>query len=108
MKHGYYDFRAGKWMPIKCPICGNADFEYESYGEFGIGTVERHGYCDKCGYAVEQAYSPVYEGFCALKRGWKGYDGVYHEKNYKRHRRVRRKHLDRVKRVDQSLVVKYI
>jgi hypothetical protein len=35
-------------------------------------------------------------------------DGVYHEKNYKRHRRVRRKHLDRVKRVDQSLAVRYI
>lgn len=87
------------------------DYKYESCDTEFWGasvTAEQYGDCDKCGYTIRQAYSPVYEGFYDLKRGWKDSDGVYHEKNYKRHRRVRRKHLDRVKQVDQSWVVRYI
>ena len=103
MKHGYYDFRAGKWIPIKCPICGDEDYEYESYNtEFwgAIVTAEQHGYCRKCGYTIEQAYSRPVEFFDDIKRGYKDLSGVYHEKNYKRHKRVRRKHWDKAKLVD--------
>ena len=111
MKHGWYNFTTGEWMPIKCPICGNIDYDYKSYDTEFWGasvTAEQYGDCDKCGYTIRQAYSPVYEGFYDRKRGWKDSDGIYHEKNYKRHRRVRRKHLERVKQVDQSSVVRYI
>lgn len=84
----------------KCPICGNADYEYESYGEFGIGIVERHGYCEKCGYCVEQAYTPVCEFFLDTHKGWKDSDGKYHEKNIKRHKRIRKKNKDRIKGIE--------
>lgn len=102
----YYNFLTGKWEAQKCPICGNPKYHYSSYDTEFWGasvTAEQHGYCDKCGYAIEQGYSPVYEGFIDTKRGWKDGNGVYHEKNYKRHRRVRCKHMDKVKRVDKTL-----
>ena len=50
-----------------------------------------NGYCDRCGYTVEQAYSPVYEAFYDIKRGFKDVSGRYHSKNVKRHKRIRRK-----------------
>ena len=107
----YYNPLTKKWERYKCPICGSYSYKYERYvTEFwgGMVTVEQYGDCDKCGYTIRQAYSSVYEGFVDCKRGWKDYEGKYHEKNYKRHRRVRRKHMDRVKQVDQSLVVRYV
>lgn len=76
---------------IECPICHSKTFEYVSYSEYGWGTVEQHGYCHRCGYIVEQAYSPVYEAFWDVKRGFKLPDGHYVGKNVKRHKRIRRK-----------------
>ena len=76
---------------IKCPICKSKTFEYCSFSEYGFGTVEQHGYCDRCGYIVEQAYSPVYDAFYDIKKGFKDTFGRYHSKNVRRHRRIRRK-----------------
>ena len=76
---------------IKCPICKSKTFEYVSYSEYGIGTVEQHGYCHRCGYIVEQAYSPVYDGFWDIEKGFKHPQQGYVEKNIKRHKRIRRK-----------------
>lgn len=76
---------------IQCPICHSKTFEYVSCSEECYGTVEQHGYCDRCGYTIEQSYSPVYEAFYDIKRGYKDALGRYHPKNVKRHRRIRRK-----------------
>lgn len=76
---------------IECPICYSNTFEYISYSEECYGIVEQHGYCDRCGYRVEQAYSPVYEAFLDIKRGFKDALGNYHPKDVKRHKRIRRK-----------------
>lgn len=76
---------------IECPICHSKTFEYVSYSEECYGTVEQHGYCDRCGYTIEQSYSPVYEAFYDIKRGYKDALGIYHPKNVKRHKRIRRK-----------------
>ena len=82
-----------------CPVCGSKEYGYESYSEFGWGSVEQYGYCDKCGYTIEQAYSPVYEFFSDLRKGYKDMGGTYHEKNEVRHKRIRRKHWDNAKRI---------
>ena len=74
-----------------CPICNSKTFEYVSYSEEYWGTVEQHGYCSRCGYRIEQAYSPVYVAFWDIKRGFKDSLGNYHPKNVKRHKRIRRK-----------------
>lgn len=76
---------------IQCPICHSKTFGYISYSEECYGTVEQHGYCDRCGYTIEQSYSPVYEAFYDIKRGYKDALGRYHPKNVKRHKRIRRK-----------------
>ena len=76
---------------IECPICHHQTFEYISFSEECYGTVEQHGYCDKCGYTVEQVYSPVYEAFYDIKKGYKDELGRYHPKNDKRHKRIRRR-----------------
>ena len=76
---------------IKCPICNAKTFEYVSYSEECYGTVEQHGYCSRCGYIVEQAYSSVYEAFWDVKHGFKHPSGYYVPKNVKRHKRIRRK-----------------
>ena len=78
-------------MLINCPICGSKTFDYISYSEYGWGTVEQHGNCSRCGYIVEQAYSPVYDAFHDIKRGFKDAQGNYHPKDVKRHKRIRRK-----------------
>ena len=83
-----------------CPICDSENYKYECYKEDVWGAwivVEQHGHCQDCGYWIEQAYSPVYEGFTDCKRGWRDYDGKYHPKNVRKHRRNRRKHLKKVK-----------
>ncbi len=46
-------FKKGK----KCPICGYKKYRYTRYTEMDWGTVEQHGYCERCGYTIEQAYS---------------------------------------------------
>lgn len=76
---------------IKCPICDSETFEYFSMSEYGWGTVEQHGNCSRCGYIVEQAYSPVYDAFWDVERGYKHPELGYIEKNVKRHKRIRRK-----------------
>ena len=76
---------------IECPICKSSTFEYVSYSEEYWGIVEQHGFCNRCGYRIEQAYSPVYEAFLDVKRGFKDYLGNYHPKDVKRHKRIRRK-----------------
>ena len=53
--------------------------------------VEQHGYCDRCGFMVEQVYSPSFECFSDRKKGFKDYKGIYHAKNVKKHKRARRK-----------------
>ena len=76
---------------ISCPICKSKTFEYFSYSEWGWGIVEQHGYCARCGYTVEQAYSSVYDGFLDIKKGFKDGNGKYISKDVKRHKRIRRK-----------------
>lgn len=76
---------------IDCPICGSNTFNYISYSEYCWGIVEQHGYCNRCGYIIEQAYSPVHEAFWDIKKGFKDSSGKYHPKNVKKHKRIRRK-----------------
>ena len=76
---------------IECPICKSETFEYISYSEYGIGTVEKHGLCHRCGYIVEQAYSPVFEAFWDVKRGFKHPTLGYIPRDVERHKRIRRK-----------------
>ena len=83
LRHGY--------KFIKCPVCESQTFDYISYSEYGRGTAEQHGYCDRCGYIVNQAYSSVFEAFYDTKKGFKNYFGEYYPKNVKKHKRVRRK-----------------
>lgn len=75
---------------IKCPICKRQTFDYVSYSEECYGIVEQHGYCDSCGYTVEQAYSSVLHGFRDLSKGFRDCNGKYHKKNVKKHKRIRR------------------
>ena len=69
---------------IKCPMCESQTFDYCSYSEC-YGAVEQHGYCDRCGYTVNQAYSSVFEAFYDTKKGFKNYFGEYCPKNVKKH-----------------------
>ena len=76
---------------MKCPICNSHKFKYEEHSE-SIGTVEQHGYCDTCGYIIEQAYSSVYYGFDFSRR--KGYklNGKWCGKNIRKRKRMKRKY----------------
>jgi len=49
-------------MGIKatCSVCG-AENDYFSFAE-DIGTVEKHYFCENCGFFVEMAYSPELRG----------------------------------------------
>ena len=76
---------------IECPICHAKTFDYVSYSEDLYGTIEQHGYCDRCGYRIEQVYSPTLVAFVDIKRGFKSPFGGYIPKNVKRHKRIRRK-----------------
>ena len=40
---------------------------------------------------IEQVYSPYFECFSDRKKGFKDYNGIYHAKNVKKHKRARRK-----------------
>ena len=96
------------WYKIEeCPICKSKTFEYVSYSEYGWGIVEQHGHCHRCGYIVEQAYSPVYDAFWDIQRGFKLASGKYVPKNIKKHRRIRRK--KNIKNIEVNpLWIKYI
>lgn len=81
-----------EWSEIKsCPICNSETFEYFSYSEEMWGIVEQHGHCHRCGYVIEQTYSPVYEAFWDVTRGFKHPYGYYVPRNVERHQRIRRK-----------------
>lgn len=76
----------------KCPVCNYSKYKYIAYSEYGIGTVEQHGYCNRCGYIIEQAYSKPIDGFIPInKRGYKGYEGIYYENNKRKRKRMKRK-----------------
>lgn len=78
----------------KCPICGYKDYRYVSYSEECFGIVEQHGYCERCGYIVEQAYSEVVGGLeLDRTRGYRNaYTGEYLSNNKRKRRRMRRKY----------------
>lgn len=76
----------------RCPICGFKKWKYVSYAEECYGTVEQHGYCARCGYTVEQAYSQPIVGFeLNQTRGCK-YNGKWHGKNTRKRKRMKRKY----------------
>lgn len=78
---------------INCPICNYDKYEYKSYTENGWGVVEQYGYCDRCGYMIDQCYSRPIDGFCPpRKRGGKGYLGVYYPKNSRKRKRIKRRY----------------
>ena len=90
-----------------CPICGFKGYKYEYWTEYGIGVVERHGYCDRCGYTVEQAYSGVIDGFMPdITRGYKDYQDNYHPKNTRKRTRMRRKY--NIKRSNRDYLLQFI
>lgn len=92
---------------IECPICESKTFEYMSYSEYGWGIVEQYGHCHRCGYIIHQAYSPVYDAFWDVKRGFKLPSGKYVPKNIKKHKRIRRK--KNIKNIEVNpLWIKYI
>lgn len=84
----------GKDMKMtKCPICGYKKFKDEHYAEEGYGIVEQHCYCDRCGYMIGQCYSEPIDGFYPpIKRGSKDYKGIYHPKNWRKRKRMKRKY----------------
>ena len=79
---------------IPCPVCGSSKYRYKSWSEEGWGTVEQHGFCARCGYTIEQAYSQPIVGFqLDRKRGIKNpYDGKYYPNNVRQRKRLRRKY----------------
>ena len=77
----------------KCPICGYEGFKDIHYTEEYWGIVEQHCYCDRCGYVVEQCYSKPIEGFYPpIRSGCKDHNGVYHPKNWRKRKRIKRKY----------------
>lgn len=76
---------------MNCPVCkSEKDFYYVSYSEIMWGTVEQHGSCERCGFFIEQAYSPSVSGIRDIRRGFRDYKGIYHAKNLRKHKRIRR------------------
>ena len=77
----------------KCPICGSKNYKFQFWTEFGWGIVEQHGYCEQCGYTINQAYSDTIDGFTPpIKKGGKGYQGRYIKKNIRKRKRYKRKY----------------
>ena len=74
----------------RCPICKSNGYQYIDFSEDYWGIVERHGYCEKCGYCVEQVYSPIFEAYMDTKKGYKTLNG-YVKKDIRKHKRYRRK-----------------
>lgn len=79
-------------MKYVCPICNSKEWKYEYYAEEYYGIVEQHGYCNHCGFMIEQCYSETMSGFVSdLNRGYK-LDGVWYGKNRRKRTRLRRKY----------------
>ena len=77
----------------KCPICSYKKYKDVHYTEECYGIVEQHCYCDRCGFVIEQAYSePIYGFYPPTRKGYKDHNGVYHPKNIKRRKRMKRKY----------------
>lgn len=76
----------------RCPVCNSAKYAYTHYRE-EWGLVEQYGYCDRCGFTLQQAYSPVKTGFYPIRRrGYRDAKGVYHASNRRVRIRLKRKH----------------
>ena len=52
------------------------------------------GYCDRCGFRVEQSYSDTFKWFDDICKGFRYAKGKYIEKNDKRVRRKLMKELE--------------
>lgn len=75
-----------------CPICNSVGYRYISFSEGCWGIVERHGFCNRCGYTIEQAYSEPIEGFVLdREKGFK-FEGMWYGKNTRKRKRMRRKY----------------
>lgn len=44
----------------RCIVCGTEN-DYFSFSE-EVGTVEKHYFCENCGFFIEMAYSPELSG----------------------------------------------
>ena len=89
-----------------CPVCGGK-FKVEEYTEEYWGVVERHNYCDRCGYREEQAYSECICGFePPIKKGYRGYKDKYIKKNIRKRKRIKRKY--NIKYGDKNWLFNYI
>lgn len=76
----------------RCPTCGSVNYRYNYYTEEYWGIVEQHGYCDRCGYMVEQCYSQAVDGYMPpLCRGYRDKYGKYHAKNSRKRKRMKRR-----------------
>ena len=76
----------------RCPVCNSKHYRYVYYAEECYGIVEQHGYCDRCGYTVEQAYSEPFVGFMpAVQRGYHDRLGKWHRKETRKRKRMKRK-----------------
>ncbi len=81
-----------KETTAKCPVCHTANFHSESYSEYGWGIVEKHEYCQRCGYTVEMSYSPEFVDFePSITKGYR-FDGQYHTKNCRKRKRMKAKY----------------
>lgn len=75
-----------------CPVCSSSKYVYTCYRE-EWGLVEQYGYCDRCGFVLQQQYSPVQTGFYPMRRrGYKDARGVYHNANRRARIRMKRKY----------------
>ena len=77
---------------MNCPICGYDKYKYQSWSEEYWGTVEQHGYCKRCGYIIEQAYSQPVVGFELDNKKGRKVDGKYYPNNVRQRKRLRRKY----------------
>lgn len=77
---------------VECPVCGGK-FIVEEYTEEYWGVVERHNYCDRCGYREEQCYNEGISGFePPIEKGYKGRNEKYIKKNIRKRKRIKRKY----------------
>lgn len=86
-----------------CPICGSYKYRSNVYSEWGIGIVEEHSHCKRCGYTVEQCYNRPLGGFMPMiKRGYESF-GVYYPKNSRKRKRMKRRFHIRYSNEDRYL-----
>lgn len=76
----------------RCPICGSKKWKYVSYAEGFYGIIEQHGYCERCGYTVEQSYSQPIAGFELNQTRGRKYNGKWYGKNTRKRKRMKRKY----------------